>query len=73
MGINIEVAGDENTCRATATALTTVSQGISNGATAFHTARSESESLWQGQAGDAFRSRLQPIGQSVDNILSLTP
>ena len=72
MGINIEVAGDENSCRATATALTTVSQGISNGATAFHTARSESESLWQGQAGDAFRSRLQPIGQSVDNISGQT-
>jgi uncharacterized protein YukE len=70
MGINIEVAGDENSCRAAAKSLTSISQGIQSGGTSFHTALSESEATWQGTAGDAFRNRLQPIGQSVDNIAS---
>ncbi len=72
MGINIDVAGDENSCRAAAKSLTTLSQGIEAGGTSFHTALSESESDWQGQAGDAFRTRLQPVGQSVDTIASHT-
>lgn len=72
MGINIEVAGDENSCRAAAKSLTTMSQGIQGGGTSFHTAVSESETTWQGQAGDAFRNRLQPVSQSVDTIASHT-
>lgn len=68
MPIDLRVAGDENSCRATAQQLTTLADGIGNGATAFHTARSESENLWHGSAGDAFRDRMQPIGQHTDDV-----
>ena len=68
MPIDLKVAGDENSCRATAQQLTSLADGIHNGGTAFHTARSESENLWHGSAGDAFRDRMQPIGQHTDDI-----
>lgn len=72
MGIDLRVAGDVDSCRATASQLRRLSEGITHGGTAFHTARSESESLWTGQAGDAFRGRLQPIGKSTDDIADHT-
>ncbi|MGH3495794.1 MAG: hypothetical protein ACRDQ1_21560, partial [Sciscionella sp.] len=52
--------------------MTNLAGGITKGGTAFHTARSESESLWQGQAGDAFRGRMRPVGQRTDEIANHT-
>ncbi len=72
MGIDLRVAGDEQSCRAAAQQLTSLAEGIIKGGTAFYTARSESESLWEGTAGDAFRERMQPVGRSVDDVADHT-
>ncbi|MGH3628769.1 MAG: hypothetical protein ACRDRL_15215 [Sciscionella sp.] len=68
MGIDLRVAGDVESCRRAAAALKSLAKGISDGGTAFHTARSESGSLWTGQAGNAFRGRMQPVGKSTDAV-----
>jgi uncharacterized protein YukE len=66
--IDLRVLGDVQSCRNTAEQLTSLAEGAIQGGTAFHTARSESETLWTGQAGDAFRERLQPLAAGVDDI-----
>ncbi len=68
MPIDLKVVGDENSCRSAADQLMSLADGITQGGTAFHTARSESETLWTGQAGDAFRARMQPAGEKTDDV-----
>ena len=66
--IDLRIAGDEQSCRDTADQLIALADTVNQGGTAFHTARSESETLWTGKAGDVFRDRLQPIGTKVDDV-----
>lgn len=71
-GIDLRVAGDESSCRSTADALSTLGEGITRGVTSFYTARSESESLWSGTAGDAFRERMGPGARHADDVADHT-
>ncbi|MGH3720729.1 MAG: hypothetical protein ACRDRI_18160 [Pseudonocardiaceae bacterium] len=70
--LDLRVAGDVRSCRDTATQLRSLSAGIIDASTSFHRARTESETLWLGQGGDAFRDRMSPIATSTDQIADRT-
>ncbi|MGH3834015.1 MAG: hypothetical protein ACRDRS_26855 [Pseudonocardiaceae bacterium] len=70
--LDLRVAGDLWSCRDTATQLRSLSSGIIDASTSFHQARGESETLWLGQAGDAFRDRIGPIATSTNQIADRT-
>lgn len=64
--LNTEVHDDPATCRATADWLSQVQPGVERIGDAVHRQRTESESFWQGKAGDACRSSLQSLGHDGD-------
>jgi uncharacterized protein YukE len=70
--VDLRVAGDVQSCRDCATTLQSLGGGIINAATSFYRARSESETLWLGQGGDAFRDRMSPIATGTDQLADHT-
>ncbi|MGB6163219.1 MAG: hypothetical protein WCF33_02450 [Pseudonocardiaceae bacterium] len=70
--VDLRIAGDVQACRDCATTLQSLGDGIINAATSFYRARSESETLWLGQGGDAFRDRMSPIAAGTDQLADHT-
>ena len=66
--LNTEIKGNPEECRAVARWLDEMSRGVHQAGDALFRARSESESLWQGQAGDAFRDSIGPKAKDSDEI-----
>ncbi|MHA6801390.1 WXG100 family type VII secretion target [Bounagaea algeriensis] len=67
-GINTFVEGDSGSCRETAAWLGTMSAGCHDIGTGIHRARSESESVWQGDAGEGFRDEMARNGADADEL-----
>jgi uncharacterized protein YukE len=70
--VDVRIAGDVQSCRDCATMLQSLGGGIISAATSFYRARSESETLWLGQGGDAFRDRMSPIATGTDQLADHT-
>ncbi|MGH3869399.1 MAG: hypothetical protein ACRDQ4_25500 [Pseudonocardiaceae bacterium] len=70
--VDLRIAGDVQSCRDCATTLQSLGGGIISAATSFYRARSESETLWLGQGGDAFRDRMSPIATGTDQLADHT-
>lgn len=66
--LDTEIKGNPEECRAVARWLDEMSRGVHQAGDALFRARSESESLWQGQAGDAFRDSIGPKAKDSDEI-----
>ncbi len=72
MGVDLRVAAEEASCRETAAKLATLDAGVEAVATNFHRARGESEAMWTGTAGEAFRSNMASAGKGSDDIAAGT-
>lgn len=66
--LNTEVKGNPDSCRAVAKWLADLSKALHGAGDSLYRARSESESIWQGQAGDAFRSSVDPKAKDTDEL-----
>lgn len=66
--LNIEVLGNTASCRATARWLTNLASGVHDAGTQLHQSKSESETGWQGTAGDAFRDNLGKVAKDTDEL-----
>lgn len=66
--LNTEVRGEPAECRAVGQWFGDMSRGVHQAGDALFRSRSESESLWQGQAGDAFRESVLPKAKDTDEI-----
>lgn len=66
--LNIEVLGNTATCRTAAQWLTNVSSSAHDAGTQLHQCRSESETGWQGAAGDAFRDNVGHLAKETDDL-----
>lgn len=66
--LNTEVKGNAESCRAVAKWLTDLSEAVHQSGTALYRARSESESVWTGQAADAFRDSIAPKAKDADEL-----
>ncbi|WP_017974384.1 WXG100 family type VII secretion target [Actinopolyspora halophila] len=66
--INTVVKGSVDSCRKAADMFGSLQSGVDEAGTGVHRARSESESCWQGEAGDAFRESLTKKGKHADDL-----
>ncbi|QGK69146.1 hypothetical protein GIY23_05990 [Allosaccharopolyspora coralli] len=66
--INTAVKGLPDSCRATAEELSKLSAGSDEVGTGLYRVRSESESCWTGEAGDAFREAMQKRGRAASDL-----
>lgn len=67
--LDLRVEADENSCRQAAEQLKQFADGLHQHGTCLHRARTESEQVWQGEAGDAFRNKARPAAQRTDEIV----
>ena len=69
MPINTKIEGDTESIRSAAGWLRgTLSAGVHDTVTQLYHARSNSETMWEGQAGDAFRARMTSGGGKADEL-----
>jgi hypothetical protein len=66
--LSIEVRGNSATCRGCARWLTTVASAVDHVGTQLYQSRSESETGWQGSAGDAFRDNVGKVARDTDEL-----
>lgn len=66
--INTVVKGTPSSCRASADLLGKIDHGVHNTGSAIIRVKSESESCWSGQAGDAFRQAMSQKGKYADDL-----
>ncbi len=66
--INTVVHGIPDSCRATADMLGKVKSGVHDVGTGIYRTRSESETCWEGKAGDAFREAISKKGKLSDDL-----
>lgn len=69
MPLNLRVEGDAESCRDAAEKFGQLANGVYDQAGCLPKARSESESIWTGEAAEAFRSKLQPASRDTDKIV----
>jgi hypothetical protein len=66
--LETDVKGSPGTCRETADWLRTFARGAQTAADAVHGARSESDAVWEGPAGDAFRGSVGGMDGDLDRL-----
>lgn len=66
--INTVVKGTPSSCRSAASLLGQIDRGVYDTGSAINRARSESESCWTGDAGDAFRQAMSQRGKYADDL-----
>ncbi len=66
--INTVVKGTPSSCRATADLLHKIDNGVHNTGSAISRVKSESETCWSGDAGDAFRQAMSKKGKYADDL-----
>ncbi|WP_397545608.1 WXG100 family type VII secretion target [Saccharopolyspora rosea] len=66
--INTVVEADPGSCREAARWLAAVCAGMHDLGTGLHRAKSESESMWEGDAGDAFRDLVSDNAGDADQV-----
>lgn len=66
--INTVVKGTPSSCRASADLLGKIDHAVHNTGSAISRVKSESESCWSGQAGDAFRQAMSQKGKYADDL-----
>lgn len=71
-GLDLTVQGDVDSVRGTATGLSSMGDSIDDAATGFGQGAAASESLWQGPAADAFRSRIGTAQQATTQVVAAT-
>lgn len=71
MTLNTFVAGNSGSVRQLGDSLRNLGAGVEDTATGLHRARSESESDWQGEAGDAFREAADRDARDADRLAQL--
>lgn len=67
--IDTQLKGDTNACREVARSLDAASKDVHNAGTQLHKSRSESESTWHGEAGDAFRDHVSHVAKASDDLV----
>lgn len=67
--LNTEVHGDAAACRAVSQWFKDASHGVHDAGTAMNRSRSESESFWEGLAGDSFRSDVRAKAHEADQVV----
>lgn len=67
--VDVHVKSESASCRELADWLTQLAAHNSGAADAAIKSTSKSESIWQGEASDAFRSQLQVAGRDVDELV----
>ncbi|HEY3749488.1 MAG TPA: hypothetical protein VGL80_09835 [Pseudonocardiaceae bacterium] len=71
-GLDLRVAGDVDSVRGTATGMSALGDSIDDAGAGFGQASAESESMWQGPAADAFRSRIGTAKQATTQVVAAT-
>lgn len=71
-GLDLTVRGDVDSVRGTATGLSSMGDSIDDAAAGFGQGAAASESLWQGPAADAFRSRIGTARQATTQVVAAT-
>lgn len=71
MPLNTFVAGNPGSVRTTAEAVSRLARGVDDIASGWQHALTGSESVWEGTAGDAFRSKSTATGQDADALTAL--
>lgn len=71
MPLNTFVAGNSGSMRQLAGSLRTLGSGVEDTATGYHKTRGESETIWEGQAADAFRADADRQGHDADRLAQL--
>jgi uncharacterized protein YukE len=71
-GLDLKVDGDVDSVRGTATGMSALGDSIDDAGAGFGQASGASESLWQGPAADAFRSRIGTAQQATNQVVAAT-
>jgi uncharacterized protein YukE len=71
-GLDLKVDGDVDSVRGTADGMSSLGNALDDAGAGFGQASAESESLWQGTAGDAFRSRIGTARQAATQAVAAT-
>jgi uncharacterized protein YukE len=71
-GLDLRVDGDVDSVRGTATGMSALGDSIDDAGAGFGQASAESESLWQGPAADAFRTRIGTAQQATAQVVAAT-
>lgn len=71
-GLDTRVDGDVDSVRGTADGLSSLGDALDDAGSGFGQASAESESTWQGTAGDAFRSRIGSARQATTTAVAAT-